>query len=183
MQVDVWRRTAGTVEADRLEHIQNALRAEVRDLRDLIQRMRRVPIDPRRVLEHLASIVDRFQRESGIHAHFVSDIDELSLPPRECEELVGIVQEALVNVRRHSGARHVLVRVSAPNGHWKVEVDDDGRGFGFSGRLTQADLDLARKGPVIIKERVRSIGGHLAVQSDPGRGARIEVWLPRQQHG
>jgi len=183
MQVDVWRRAAARPEETvRLEHVQNALRREVLDLRDLIQRMRRVSVDPNRVLEHLASIVERFQRDSGIEAHFVSEIDELSLSPRVCDELVGIVHEALVNVRKHSGARHVLVRVSAPNGQWKFEVDDDGRGFGFSGRHSQAELDVARKGPVIIKERVRSIGGQLAVQSDPGRGARVEVWLPRQPH-
>jgi two-component system nitrate/nitrite sensor histidine kinase NarX len=160
------------------------LRREVLELRDLIQRMRRVSIDPNRVLQYLASTVERFQRDSGIEAHFVSEIDELSLSPRVCDELVRIVQEALVNVRKHSGARHVLVRVSVPDGYWKFEVDDDGCGFGFSGRHTHAELDVARKGPVIIKERVRAIGGRLAVESDPGRGARVEVWLPRQhRHG
>jgi signal transduction histidine kinase len=184
MQVEVWRRAAGPEETVRLGHIQNALRREVLELRDLIERMRRVSIDPNRVLQYLASTVERFQRDSGIEAQFVSEIDELSLSPRVCDELVRIVQEALVNVRKHSGARHVLVRVSVPDGYWKFEVDDDGRGFGFSGRHTQAELDVARKGPVIIKERVRAIGGLLAVESDPGRGARVEVWLPRQQrHG
>jgi signal transduction histidine kinase len=70
-----------------------------------------------------------------------------------------------------------------PGDHWKFEVDDDGRGFGFAGRLEQAELDVTRKGPVIIKERVRAIGARLAIQSDPGRGARLEVWLPRRREG
>jgi signal transduction histidine kinase len=87
-----------------------------------------------------------------------------------------------VNVRKHSGAGNVLVRVSATDGEWTFEIDDDGRGFEFVGRRSQAELDLERKGPVIIKERVRSIGGRLTVQSDSGRGARVEVRLPRRAH-
>jgi signal transduction histidine kinase len=180
MQVDVWRRQAAPEEASRLEHIQNALKREVVDLRDLIQHMRRSPVDPDpdHVLEHLAAIVEAFRRDTGIDAHFVSEIAELSLSPRVCDELIAIVREALVNVRKHSDARHVLVRASVVDGFVKFEVDDDGRGFGFVGRWEQQDLDVKRKGPVIIKERVRAIGGRLAIQSDPGRGACVEVRLP-----
>jgi signal transduction histidine kinase len=182
MQVDVWRRETGVdpSAASKLGQIQNALRAEVLDLRDLIQRVKAVSIDPRHVLDHLASLVERFQRDSGITAHFVSEIDDLTLSPQVCEEVVRIVQEALVNARKHSGARNVLVRVGATDGEWTFEVDDDGRGFEFTGRRSQAELDLERKGPVIIKERVRTIGGRLTVQSDPGRGARVEVRLRRR---
>jgi signal transduction histidine kinase len=107
----------------------------------------------------------------------------LDLSPRVCGEVARIVQEALVNVRKHSGAKTVLVRVSAPDGYWKFEIDDDGRGFGFAGRHSHADLEIGRKGPVVIKERVRSIGGTLAVESAPGQGARVEIWLPRTTHG
>ena len=180
MQVDVWRRRAGPDEAARLEHIQNALKREVVDLRDLILHMRRSPVDPDpdHVLEYLASIVEAFRRDTGIDAHFVSEIAELSLSPRVCDELMAIVREALVNVRKHSGARHVVVRAGLADGFLSVEVDDDGRGFGFAGRLEQQELDLARKGPVIIKERVRAIGAHLAIRSDPGRGACVQVRVP-----
>jgi signal transduction histidine kinase len=62
-------------------------------------------------------------------------------------------------------------------------VDDDGHGFDFSGRLTQAELEAERKGPMIIKERVRSIGGELAVESTPGRGARLEIRIPQKGYG
>ena len=40
------------------------------------------------------------------------------------------------------------------------------------------DLDLSRRGPVVIKERVRAIGGNLTVDSAPGRGARLEIAIP-----
>jgi signal transduction histidine kinase len=168
---------------DRLGHIQHVLRHEILDLRDLMQQLKPPSIESNQILDYLADLVGRFQQQSGITAHFVSEIDELSLSPRVCGEIARIVQEALVNVRKHSGARTVLVRVSAPEGYWKFEIDDDGRGFGFAGRHSQADLEIGRKGPVVIRERVRSIGGTLAVESTPGQGARVEVWLPRNTHG
>ena len=91
-----------------------------------------------------------------------------------------IIQEALVNVRKHSQARSVLVRFAAEDGLWKLVIEDDGRGFEFSGRLSQAELDLSRRGPLVLKERVRSIGGELAIESVPGHGARLEIALPQK---
>jgi signal transduction histidine kinase len=184
MQVDVWRREAGEkTAASRLAYIQAALRKETLDLRDLIQHMKPPSIDASQILDYLAELVARFEQQSGIAAHFVSEVDELMLSPHVCSEVARIVQEALVNVRKHSGAHTVLVRVSAPKGYWKFEIDDDGRGFGFVGRHSHADLEVGRKGPVVIKERVRAIGARLAVESAPGQGARVEVWLPRETNG
>jgi len=186
MQVDVWRREAALsdeVVASRFGHIQEALRNEVLDLRDLMQQMKPACIEPTQILDQLADQVERFERQTGITAQFVSEIHELSLSSHVCSEIARIVQEALVNVRKHSGARNVIVRVSAPQGYWKFEVDDDGAGFGFSGRHSHADLEAGRKGPVVIKERVRAIGGRLVVESAPGQGARVEVWLPRDVNG
>jgi signal transduction histidine kinase len=182
VQVDVLRRQAadqaGPMAAE-LERIQELLRREVLNLRELMQQMKPLDLSPQRLLDFLAESVDRFWRETGIAASFVSELREVNLPPRVCQELARIAQEALVNVRKHSGARNVVVRFGAPNGNWKLVIDDDGRGFDFAGRYSQAELDAARKGPVIIKERVRSVGGELTIESATGHGARLEITLPK----
>jgi signal transduction histidine kinase len=165
--------------AGELARIQEMLRGEVLNLRELMQQMKPQDLSPRQLLDFLAEYVDRFWRETGISASFVSDLDEVSLPPAVCREVARIVQEALVNVRKHSGAQNVIVRLGREPKAWKLEVDDDGRGFDFEGRLSQEELDDSRKGPVIIKERVRAIGGQLTVESSRGRGARLEISLPR----
>jgi len=182
VQVDVLRRQVGEAPplAGELGRIQYILRQEVLNLRELMQQMKPPDIDPRRLPDFLAEAVDRFRRDTGISASFVSDLREIALSPRIGIELARIAQEALVNVRRHSGAANVIVRLSVENGAGRLVVDDDGRGFDFTGRLTQEDLDAARKGPVIIKERVRSIGGTLAIESTPGRGARLEITFPHE---
>jgi glucose-6-phosphate-specific signal transduction histidine kinase len=44
--------------------------------------------------------------------------------------------------------------------------------------VTQADLEAAQKGPSVIRERVRLLGGELTIESDPGHGARLEIAVP-----
>jgi signal transduction histidine kinase len=181
MQVDVLRRQA---EANKpidgeLGRIQKLLREEVLKLRELMQQMKAIDVDSQKLLGVLTDTVERFQRETGINARFVSDIEDLNMPQRVCRELLRIVQEGLVNIRKHSGARHALVRLGFNREQWQVTIEDDGKGFPFSGRVEQSQLDEMGKGPMIIKERVRLIAGTLTVESNPGQGARLEVTVPR----
>jgi signal transduction histidine kinase len=54
---------------------------------------------------------------------------------------------------------------------------DNGRGFDFSGRLSHDELQASGKGPAVIMERARRIGGTLSIQSTRGEGACVEVTL------
>jgi signal transduction histidine kinase len=184
MQVDVLRRQADVREgvlAGELSRIQQLLREEVLKLRELMQQMKSQDVDGKKLPGFLADAVERFQRETGISARFISELDEVHLSSRICRELARIVQEALVNVRKHSRATHVLVRLSSVDGECRLTVEDDGMGFDFSGRLSERDLEGLRKGPVVIKERVRLIEGQLTIESVPGQGARLEISLNQKQ--
>ena len=75
-----------------------------------------------------------------------------------------------------------MVRFSGHPERWELVIDDDGQGFPFSGRLTLDQLDHTRRGPVVIKERVRAIGGQLTIDSNPEHGARLTVTIPRRRH-
>lgn len=185
MQLDVLRRGAereASPMAGDLRHVQSLLQSEVLNLRELMQQLRPVDMGPQQFLDFLADTVDRFRRDTGISASFVSDLQDVELSPHACREMARILQEALVNVRKHSGADEVLVRFAGENGAWKLVVDDNGRGFDFSGRLTLREMNASRKGPMVIKERVRTIGGDFFIDSTPGRGARLEVTLPKKGH-
>src|SRR5215469_6461143 len=181
MQVDVLRRQAGaeTAITSELGRIQSLLREEVLKLRELMQQMKAIDVDAEKLLPVLRDTVERFQRETGIQARFVTDLDELDMPQRVCRELLRIVQEGLVNVRKHSGARHALVRLASSGEKWNLTVEDDGKGFPFEGRYSQQQMEEAGKGPMIIRERVRLIAGELTVESSPGQGTRLEINVPR----
>ncbi len=182
MQVDVLRRRATTDPplAAQLGHIQDLLRQEVLNLRELMQTMRPMDISPHQFLDFIAQLVERFSRDTGVEARFVSELEEVSMPPSTCRELARVVQEGLVNIRKHSGARTAVVRFGAQNGSWKLVIDDNGRGFPFTGRFSLTELDDLRQGPTVIKERVRAVGGDLLIESNRGRGARLEVTVPQK---
>lgn len=185
MQVDVLRRQAerdNQPMSAELEHIQYLLRREVLNLRELMQQMKPLDLGPGQVLDYLADMVDRFRRDTGISAQFTTELQDVPLSPHACRELVRIVQEGLVNVRKHSAAQHVLVRFGRENGYWKLTIADDGTGFGFEGQLSHEELVNSTRGPAIIKERVRNIGGELSLVSRPGEGARLEITIPQKGH-
>lgn len=162
---------------------QQVVRHEILAVRELMEQIKPIDLSSKELLGCLAEIVDRFRRDTAISASFVSDFDQVTLAPRVCSELARIAQEALFNVRKHSLATNVLVRLARDEGHCKLVIEDDGRGFEFSGRFSQDELEAIRKGPRVIKERVRSIGGELVIDSIPGHGARLEISVPQQCYG
>ena len=189
MQLDVLRRQSGAqapvVNAE-LGRIQKLLREEVLKLRELMQAMKSFAVNADRLLGFISDTVERFRRETGIAAEFVSELERVDLAQKVCRELARIVQESLVNVRKHSGAHHVLVRLAQRAGNLQLTVEDDGKGFSFSGRLSDAELETTGKGPAVIRERVRLLAGELAIESTPGHGARLEVRIPpprKANHG
>ena len=181
MRVDVLRRRAnGQPQSAELGHIQKLLREEVLNLRELMQSMRPMEIGSHQFLDFLVQLVERFRSDTGVDARFVSELEEVTLPASACRELARVVQEGLVNVRKHSGAQSVYVRFGAQNGLWRLVIDDDGHGFPFSGRLTLTELDDLHRGPAVIKERVRAIGGDMVIESSPGHGSRLEITVPQK---
>src|ERR1039457_3281112 len=131
MQLDVLRRQSGTQAPvnEELGRIQSLLREEVLKLRELMQAMKSFEVNADRLLGFISDTVERFRRETGIAAEFVSEVERVDLPPRVCRELARIVQESLVNVRKHSGAHHVLVRLGQRAGNLRVTA-----GGGAGGR-------------------------------------------------
>jgi signal transduction histidine kinase len=86
-------------------------------------------------------------------------------------ELLRILREVLTNVRRHSGARNVEVRLRAEREMVIAEVTDDGCGF---------DPAVARDGVGLMgmRERVEGLGGEIEVRSRPGEGTEVTVRVP-----
>jgi signal transduction histidine kinase len=176
MRLDIARRRS---EADaapvaiELGEIQKLLRREILAVRELMLQMKPIDVGPRDLVDFIANTVDRFRHDSGMEAKFAAAVEEVPLPGRTCRELARVVQEALVNIRKHSQATRVLVRFGPAEDGWKLVVEDNGRGFAPAG-----DGAIAPR-PAVIAERVALIGGRLAIESVPGEGARLEITVPR----
>src|SRR5579885_3226763 len=118
----------------------------------------------------MRGFAERFRNESTLALDLLIDSAELRAPDRVCRELFQIYREALNNIKKHARASHVVVKLSQDDSRLVLVVDDNGEGFSFAGRL--------RLGPISIKERARTVGGVLTVESNPGHGARLTVEVP-----
>jgi signal transduction histidine kinase len=165
--------------AQELRQIRDILLEEARKLRELMQRVKPVDVDTKSLRHHLVEITQRFERETGIRAKFVRDSSVVDIERSICGIVVRIVQEALVNVRKHSCATVVSVRLDRRDGNWQLTIEDNGVGFQYSGRFSQSELKASGRGPLVIMECVESIGGELTLESTAGRGSRLEITIPR----
>jgi signal transduction histidine kinase/ligand-binding sensor domain-containing protein len=101
----------------------------------------------------------------------IDNIDTL-IPAEVQIHLFRIVQEALNNIVKHAQARSGSVSINAANGAMRLTVIDNGRGFD-----TAMDSRTAGFGLADIAERVKLIGGELAIDSTPGKGTIVTVIL------
>jgi signal transduction histidine kinase len=185
MKIEALRRRAATPQEtdEELGEVQELLQREVLALRELMQALRPIELETSDQLpDVLASVVERFRRDTSVSARFVWTGGPISLPSSTALELARIVQEALVNVRKHSRARNVLVRLTNTDETCTLIIEDDGQGFDFEGRLSARELEKRRIGPAIIKERARIAGAQLSVDSAPGVGARLELTFSNGVH-
>jgi signal transduction histidine kinase len=82
-----------------------------------------------------------------------------------------VVCEALTNVVKHAGARHVDVGLARVDGHLTIDVRDDGRGL----RAGPAGRGMGLLG---VRDRVEALGGRVHLDDDPDGGARLHAELP-----
>ena len=123
-----------------------------------------------RALRGLAAVLDRLGE-----AHVEVDLtDEPEPSPARDREVFLILQEALVNAVRHAHAGHVRLILGAEGTGLRAEVADDGVGFDPEDARARA----RRMGLNAMRQRAAALGAELRVESSPGRGARVLLWVP-----
>ena len=171
------RSTAARPIAPELEELRTALQAEIAEVRDLMQDLRPLRLKGADVPAFIEEMVARFGTTTGIETRFECELETVELLPHSCGELARLVQEALANVRKHSGATKVAVSLTRAANSLVLTVHDNGRGFDFAGRMAAHTLP-PRERPRMIEERARAIGASFSIESIPGSGARLDVTLP-----
>jgi signal transduction histidine kinase len=181
IQLDVLRRkvpTAPEQAVGALASLQQTVRNETEELRRMVTDMRPLRVQSADLVDLMRGFAERFRNESPLALDLLIDSAELQLPDRICRDLFQIYRESLHNVKKHAHASHVVVKLWQNESQVVLVVDDNGEGFSFAGRFTGDELDRLRLGPISIKERTRSVGGVLTVESTPGHGSRLTVEVP-----
>jgi DNA-binding NarL/FixJ family response regulator/signal transduction histidine kinase len=146
------------------------------EVRYFIQVSSGAPVLPGGFLSALQVLVDRFTETYGT-------VVNLDLDPRIGDELLAsahqrevflIVQEALTNARKHSGAPSVTIRLLLLDDQVRIAVIDTGIGFSPEGKAKDSGFGLR-----IMEDRARLAGIDLRMESSPGAGTRVILDVPR----
>jgi len=155
-------------EADQMGEVHSQVGMLVDEVRRLCSDLRPVALDQLGLAAALRAVAREVTaRGLPVQVH----LDDISLPDGIAISLYRIGQEALSNAWRHAAASHAAVTMFREEDEIVLIVSDDGRGFdpasvrGRDGRF----------GLLGMAERAEALGGHLAVESAPGRGTRVTV--------
>ena len=181
IQLDVLRRKVSATPEQAvasLGNLQQTVKNESAELRRMVTDLRPLRVQSADLVDLMRGFAERYRNESTLALDLLIDSVEVHAPDRVCRELFQIYREALNNIKKHAKASHVVVKLSQDDSRLVLVVDDNGEGFSFAGRFTGDELDRLRLGPISIKERTRTVGGILTVESNPGHGARLTIEIP-----
>jgi signal transduction histidine kinase len=158
--------------ASRIARAKGTVEQTLQIVRNIAMLLRPSMLDDLGLTPALNWLVREVSRSSGIEIE--ADIDPAgdSLPDVHGTCLYRVVQEALTNVSRHSGAHHVKLILKTGNGAVLATITDDGRGFEVPA--------MKRRGLGLLgmEERVRELRGTIHLSSAAGRGTCVEIRLP-----
>ena len=158
---------------EELDQAADTLRRTARSLRNVVHDLRLEEGQPfTRAVEAPVMELDRQLAPACKVSLEVESGFPLQLPRKVEVELLRIVQEALANARRHSGAGRIAVALSSEEGWVGIEISDDGGGF------DPAAVEGSSFGLSGMEERARSLGSRLEVSSALGEGTRVSVKVP-----
>jgi two-component system nitrate/nitrite sensor histidine kinase NarX len=138
------------------------------DLRDLLTNYR-LKIDESGLVQTLAHLVERFRRETGIAVFFQNECQAFALTPAQEIHVYYIIQEALTNIRKHSGAHNVRILLNNEGDLYTALIEDDGLGMGGAADGVAGE----HAGLAIMRERTERLPGQFVIESEPGEGTRI----------
>jgi signal transduction histidine kinase len=152
------------------------------DIHTVSHRLHSATLESLGLVPGVSSLCKEFTDRYGIEIDFSADNIPRSVDPDVALCLFRIVQEALQNLRKHSGAARAEVRLIKRAGRIFVSVSDQGKGFDLNGMKAHDGLGVRSMG-----ERARLLSGRFTIQSKPGKGTRVEAAIPlpttiRQTH-
>jgi signal transduction histidine kinase len=162
--------------SERIAHAKGIVEQTLRVVRNIAMMLRPSMLDDLGLASAMGWLVRDIKRSSGIDVIAQVDPAVDSLPDAQCTCVYRVVQEALTNAARHSGARSVELALNMAGEEVEGSVIDNGQGFEASRKTGGAGS--AGIGLVGMEERVRELGGRLKVTTSPGHGVRIEFRLP-----
>jgi PAS domain S-box-containing protein len=167
---------------EQLAHLKRSTGGIIEEIDSIIAALRPALLDDMGLLPALrAYAADRLD-PLGVAWEFHVGDNECHLLPSTEMALFRVVQEAISNIARHAQAHQVYITVLPEVEGTTVQVSDDGVGFDVSEKL-----DLDRRQPSLgllgMQERLATVNGRLHIQSTPGQGTQLRIYVPCEADG
>jgi len=143
------------------------------DMHALSHRLHSSALDSLGLVSGVQTFCQEFEEQQGLQIRFRSSNVPHGVPPDSALCLFRVVQEAIRNIKRHSGADRAEVMLERAGGELHLVVSDSGKGFDPKSHSNAVGIGIRS-----MEERLRLLGGRLDLQSQPSRGTRIDAWLP-----
>lgn len=155
-----------------IDTAQSAVDSATASLRGSLVDLRRSSVEQGGLMETIRKFAGDVSTLWGSEVRIEGDIEH-EPPVPVALAAFQILQESLTNSLKHSGSDVVTVKVSEIDGMVHLVVEDDGIGFDPSQVTSEEHVGMQ-----LMKERAASLGGRVELESDPGRGTRLEAVLP-----
>ena len=159
--------------SQRFHKIWNQLGELGADLHSLSHRLHSSTLESLGLVAGVKAFCEEFADQKEIQVDFIHGNIPRGIPAEVALCLFRITQEGLRNIKRHSGAERAELHLDVSGEDLHLSVVDRGKGFDVNKLSTRNGIGLRS-----MEERLRSLGGHLEINSRPTEGTRIDAWLP-----
>jgi signal transduction histidine kinase len=179
IRLDICRLYPEQRSTEKIDEMKAIMLKTLDDIHNVIQGMRPLILDDLGLDAAVVWLLDKHLGAKGIDYHLGTDnFTGKRFAARIEITLFRIIQEAIVNIARHSEAKNVLLTITANDRSVGVCIEDDGRGFDVQETLKNIS-DVGRGlGIMGMTERASLLDGKFAIHSTPGEGTRMSVRIP-----
>jgi PAS domain S-box-containing protein len=162
-----------------LEEVRSEIDNIIKQIRRFIQDLRPPTLDYLGLIPTVRELILQLEHQSSIKSEFKVIGGEKHFIPEDEMLIYRIIQEAVNNVYRHSGAKNVQIAIEFRKGDTLIRIKDDGKGFviGEDMRFLQA----GKIGLAGMQERADLLGSSLSVQSSIGHGTTVTLTIPDER--
>ncbi len=166
---------------EELRNLKKIVRDSLQDVRKIIYNLRPMSLDDLGLVPTLQRYILTFQEESGISVSFQTRGAAVDVKPVISITVFRIVQEAINNISKHAKAHSAVINLEFTGNELRLLINDDGIGF-HTDKLKQKSEDISSGfGLSSMKERVELLNGEMSINTEPGKGTRLNIVLPFMQ--
>jgi len=164
--------------AEELARIEELARRTTKEIRHMLFRLRPLILETQGLKAALEQHISKLAETdpTPIHLEVASEADQL-LEPHAQGVIFYIIDEAIINARKHAQANNLAVRLYIEDNNFIAQVEDDGKGFDVDSVQTRYD-ERGSLGMINMHERAELVNGTLRVTSAPGEGTRVTLTVP-----